>query len=149
MVLGRLEVILTPAYLSNLAESVVPESSAVSWTVGFSDEDQVPYLIFETRGSTRRARVTSPGNGWVSVDIDSGHSYNYFDDDIDPDELRELLVTAVRIARAYVADGVVTRKSESTVCVTIDGEQFLLQLSVLGALRRKFRAFLRLGRPPQ
>lgn len=91
-------------------------------------------LILEFQGrrvAGRRAAVRSPGSRWFSVELEELYDYTFVDEDADDDEVRNYLLTCVRVAEAYVREGGVEERRglfrSRSVTVDLGGSCFRLQ----------------------
>lgn len=93
----------------DLLSTLAPSDGRVICQV--KSEKDVGYLrISDAADAGRSAVVSSPGDRWVSLDVDQGFSLDHFEEGIEESDLRSVLDRYVRIGFAYVVHGATPRR---------------------------------------
>lgn len=91
----------------------------------------------------RWAVVWTPGDGWISIDVNGGFSLDHFDEDIEDDDLRAILSRYVEIGVAYLNAGergsTLTGRAFPVLTVAMDGGSVELRRSLARDLRELFK----------
>jgi len=65
-------------------------------------DDEAWLKLVDPARQGRWAVVSTPGDRWFSVETDTGHSLDRFEEDASPDQVRSTLSHFVEVARTYV-----------------------------------------------
>ena len=91
---------MNAARVKELLETLRPADSDITSKIG--QRNDYPYLRLETRSPARWAVVSSPGDRWVSLDLDKQFTTNYFDEGMPEEDAVKILSLYAAAATAYV-----------------------------------------------
>ena len=103
--------------------------------------DRVARLRVSQPDSERVAVVSTPGDLWFSIDVESGLSLDYFDEEVPDVEVEQRLKDYVEVAVAYVQGGGTVKMGRGgprSLQIQHNGTTFYLSRSLGGTLRAIF-----------